>query len=41
MKCDTERENDSTDKTLGLKLGNMWVYKISEKRSVKITRGYR
>lgn len=41
IKCDTERENDSTDNTLELKLGNIWVYKISEKRSVKITRSYR
>lgn len=37
----TQKENDSTDNTLGLKLGNMWVYKMSEKRSVKITRGCR
>lgn len=35
MKCDTERENDNTDNTLGLKLGNMCVYKISEKQVSK------
>lgn len=31
MKYDTERENDSIDNTLGMKLGNVWVYKTSEK----------
>lgn len=35
MKYDTERENDSTDNTLGMKLGNVWVYKTSEKKLSK------
>lgn len=42
MKCDTERENDGTSNTLGVKLGRQCGFiKISEKPSVKITRGYR
>lgn len=35
MKCGTERENDSTDNTLRLQLGNMWVYKILEREVSK------